>query len=327
MLRFLHSIEGLNDYQLRKKVVQKIQTVERKSRKFCPTDTEIGFNVGYNQEHELNCSDSGSFVLNCIYGQFVRPDTKIIYGLSWDLEKGTGVNDGNYYYMDDQEYLYDFCRFVQDKEIMDEYEFFGYVRDFLKDYFGYIKKVGREQMHRMILKNDVDCFDPVQDHSVKDFKGKGNAMCSEYASMAHNILKLFDLESYLVVGTVILNGANPSAHAYNLITFQETATGEIRHAVIDFINGVDVFDVDFTKIGEEPFIGFFDELDQPFINQFVNGEKHLQFDEYRFMLINDTVFRLGIAERSRDYYIDDFIYANAGVNCCKTYTKEKNPML
>ena len=327
MLRFLHSIEGLNEYQLRKKVSQKIQTLERKSQKFCPKDTEIGYKVGYNQEYGLDCGDNGSFVLNCIYGQFARPDTKIIYGLSWDLDKGKGVNDGNFYYMDDQEYLYDFCQFVQDKEIMDEYEFFGYVRDFLKDYFGYIKKVGREQMHQMILKNEDDFFDPIQKHSVRDFKGKGNAMCSEYASMAHNILKLFDFESYLIVGTLILNDNDPEAHAYNLVTFKECDTGEIRHALIDFINGVDVFDVDFTKIGEEPFIGFFDELDQNFVDQLVHEEKHLQFDEYRFMLIKDTVFKLGIAERSRDYYIDDYLYANAGVNYCKTHMKEKKPMV
>lgn len=331
MLRFLHSIEHLNDFQLEKKVQQKIQKLERKSKKYCPFDDGIGYMVSYNPDvDELNLETlnlDASFVLNCIYGQFVRPDTKMIYCLQWDLNSGVGVNNGNYYYMDDQDYLYEFCNFIKDKEIEDEYELFEYIRDFLRDYFGYLKKIGREEMNQLIMRSDGFYYDPIQEHSIHDFKGKGNAMCSEYAIMAHNLLKLFDFESYLVIGNVILDGETPMPHAYNLIKFKEQDTGKVIHAVMDFANPVAVYDIDFHKIGEVPFMGFFDSLDQDFINQFVDGEVHLDFDEYRYIILNDTVLKLGLENRKRDYYIDSFLCANSDVNCSKIYTKEKKPML
>ncbi len=61
------------------------------------------------------------FMVRCFYNQFLPKNMKVVYGLRWDSLSGKASNRGNYYYMNDQEYLYDFCKFIKDKEIVDEY--------------------------------------------------------------------------------------------------------------------------------------------------------------------------------------------------------------
>ncbi|MBR3210999.1 MAG: hypothetical protein IKF71_03565 [Bacilli bacterium] len=329
MLRFLHTIENLNDSQLQKVVRHKIDVLERKSKKNCPYDVELGYEVGHQPlSFDLEeIDEDDSFTINCVFGQFARKDTKMIYGLAWNTENEIGFNNGYYYYMDEQDYLYDFCKYVKDKEIGDEYEFFEYVRDFLSDYFGHFKKCDRDKMHHLFIKNNGLFLDPVRKHSIKDFKGKGNAMCSEYAIMAHNILKLFDFETFLMIGNLLLEGKESVPHAYNLITFREQKTKKKRHALLDFINDVDVYDIQYNKIGKVPFMAFIDELNSDFLDRFVQGDVHLCFEEYRYLIVGDTVLRLGLEDQKRDYFMDNYIYAKPDVNYSKIYTKKNGPML
>ena len=330
-MRFLHEIEHLNETQLRKKIEQKIQKLERNNKKNNPTTKSIGYQVGYNPEVNDVSWDGEDilihFYIRCFYNQFVSKDMKMVYGITWNTQNGKGANNGSYYYMDDQEYLYDFCKWIQDKEIQDEYELFGYIRDFLRNYFGVIKMVEREDMHHLLVDQEGNYFEPLREHSIKDFKGKGNALCSEYAIMAHNILKLFDFESYLVIGNVIMSDKKPESHAYNMITFKESYSDEWKHAVIDFINGVNMYDLDFRKIGDEPFIGYIDRLDQDFVTRFVQGDERLQFSEYGYGVMGETLLKFNFQDKTREYYVDKVIHANASVNHSKTYTYKRNPMI
>ena len=330
-MRFLHEIEKLNEEQLRKIIARKIEKLERKSKKNNPTAKSIGYQVGEQPEtNEVHWEGDDlliKFYIRCFYNQFIPKDMKIVYGMAWNTENGKGNNHGSFYYMDNQEYLYDFCKWIQDKEIQDEYELFGYIRDFLKKYFGKIRTIDRDQMHKLLIGLDGNCFEPTKGHSIGDFKGKGNALCSEYAVMAQNILRLFDYESYLVIGNVIMSDKQPESHAYNLLTFKESATGEWKHAVVDFINGVNMYDINFKKIEEEPFMGFIDSLDQDFVNRLVQGDERLRFEEYGFSKMGDTLLKLTFGNKTRVYYIDKLIRAEESVNCSKTYTYKRNPMI
>ena len=321
-MKFLEEIIGLDDEQLRKKVFSKIKRLERKSKQDNPNCKALGYQIGYASELH-NIQSDGEYInielmMRCFYNNFIPKDTKMVYGLTYNCA-GQAGNRGCYYYVDDQEYLYDFCQYIQDKEVETEYELFGYIRDFLKGYFGTIKKVDREEMYSMIIDVNERVFPPIREHSIKDFKGKGNALCSEYAVMAQNLLRLFGFESYLVIGHESISGKNAESHAFNMINFTEQETKTKEHILIDFMNPVNVWDLEYHKIGEEPFVGHLDQLDEDFVNRFVNEEEHLVFEDYAYYIMGETIVKLGF-ERTRDYYIDKYIYPDGTVKKSKTYT-------
>ena len=331
-MRFLHEIENAKtDEELRKLVEKKIAKLERKSKKHNPTAESIGYQVTHMPKvYEVKWNGDEptvAFLVRAFYNQFVHKDLKMIYGLSWNPTTGRATNEGCYYYVDNDDYLYDFCRFIKDKEIVDEYEFFGYVRDFLRAYFGFIKMKERDGMYHPLVDKYGEYFEPVLKHSITDFKGQGSALCSEYAVLAQNILRMFDFESYLIVGNVNLNNdTKGDAHAYNLLTFKESDTGELKHAVIDFINSVKVFNYNFEIIGDEPFIGYLDSLDQQFVDKLIKGDLHLHFEEYGYCIIGDTLARITYKDRNRDYFVDKVIRPD-DVKKSKINTLIKKPML
>ena len=325
-MKFLHIVEKSSDRRLKKLIDYRIKRLERKNLKNNPNVTSVGYQVDYTptiQDFVWDGEDySLQFMVRCFYNQFLPKNMKVVYGLGWDSLSGRAGNRGNYYYMDDQEYLYDFCKFIKDKEIVDEYEFFGYIRDSLSHYFGVIPSQDRDEMHNLLVDKNGNYITPHKEHSIKDFKGKGNALCSEYASMAHNILRLFDFESYLVIGNMSTSTSKNESHAYNMITFKEEDTKETKHVVVDFLNPVYVYDMNYQLIGDEPFIGFIESLDQDFVNRFVNGEEHLEFDEYGYSILGDTLLKFSY-DRTREYFVDTHIYGESTVKKSKTYTYHK----
>lgn len=321
-MKFLNEIRTLSEEQLKKTVEAKIEELEKRSKEENPNCNIIGYQVDSNPEfHELK--SDGEYVnieltMRCFYNNFISKDTKMVYGLTYNYD-GRAGNGGCYYYVDDQEYLYDFCKFIQEQDVETEYEFFGFIRDFLKGYFGTIKQVEREQMYSLLVDGNEKIIPPRKEHSIKDFKGKGNAMCSEYTVMAQNILRLFDFESYFVIGQEAVSGRNAESHAFNMINFLESETEEERHAIIDFMNPVNVWDISYHKVGEEPFIGQLEALDDDFVDRFINQEEHLVFDDYAYYVLGDTLIKLGFA-RTRDYFVDTYIHPDKTVNKSKTYS-------
>ncbi len=182
-------------------------------------------------------------------------------------------------------------------------------------------------MFSLLVDSNGNYIKPHQEHSIRDFKGKGNAMCTEYAVMAQNILRMFDFESYYIVGNLSFNDDKSESHAFNIVSFVDQDTGEYKDAVIDFINGIKIYDMDFNVIGDEPFIGFIDNLDQDFADRFFGGEEHLTFEEYSYCILGDSFFKLVNEDKSREYSVDNMVYANEDVNNNKIYTLKKSPML
>ncbi len=136
-MRFLHEIEKLNENKLRRKISNKIKRLERKSKKNNPHITTIGYQVGFEPVlNDVSWDEDVieiTYQINDFYDDFIPENTRIVYGMMLNPFTGKARHDGKYYYMDDQEYLYDFCKFIQDKEIEDSYDFFGYLKDFLEN--------------------------------------------------------------------------------------------------------------------------------------------------------------------------------------------------
>ena len=304
---FLEELRTLDDEQIERKVKARIHRLERLSRKIAPQVKVLGFDIDltpeYKEVYGEQTNRKMNFMIQAFYNLFIPKDMKIVFGVSYNA-LGMIYNQGRYYYADDQDALIEFCKWVKDKDIVNDYELFGYLRDFLKEYFGKNPQVDRYTMFSVIHDKDGIPFQPTEEHSMKKFKGKGNAECTEYSVMAQNILKLFGYHSYIFMGNNSFStDKEGSSHAFNMLSFEECDTKEIKHMIVDFTNPVDVCDIHHHKIGEEPFYGEIDHLDQKLVDQIVYEDKKLVFDDYEYIFIGDMPAKAAY-ERQRTYYVD-----------------------
>ena len=126
---------NLVDQQLEELIARRIKELETKEEQI----QLIGFPLEENPtEYYLTDMDPiHSFDLNivCGYDGYIPRGTKIVYGFSYNPNNGVASNNGKYYYLDDDHYIYDFCQFIKNQEVANDYELFEYLLDFLKDYF------------------------------------------------------------------------------------------------------------------------------------------------------------------------------------------------
>lgn len=302
---FLEEIRDLNNEELKKLVEEKIKVLEEASYEDNPELDTIGYEIDYNPTdfliELLNGEDTIGIDSNCFYVGYARRGLRVVYGLSYGHENIVS-NDGNYYYLDDDSYVLEFCKYIQDKEVNNEYELFNYIIKFIYNYFRRIKDIDRYEMFKMIKQSKKNYYDPIKEHKFSEFKGKGNAMCSEIAVVAGNILNVFGMDTHIVIGHVKIDGEEESAHAYNMISYTETETGEEIDAIIDFSHHTEVCDINYKNIMYVPFIGEIEKLDTELVKKIVNENEILSFEDYFYMLLGNTVIKLG-CQRNRNYYI------------------------
>ena len=275
----------------------------------CIGPSILGYKIGskFTKQEVLEKNGKTIFDLDisCFYPGYLKKNTKVVYGLFYD-NLGNASNDGNYYYIDYDNYIYDFVDFIKDKDVVNEADLFGYILDFLKEYFGNIEKIKREDMFKLILdKNQVN-IDPVNEHKLSSFKGKGNAMCTEYAVMAQNILSVFGIDCYLMIGTQKLGSDAGEWHAFNLVSYIDEDDNE-KSYLVDFCNCVTIFDERFNRIGFNPFIREIDTIDQELVNDLINNEKHLVLPNYNYYVLGNSIFEITDG-RFRDYNLDNNLY-------------------
>ena len=301
---FYNLIKKFPYTEIDKIVKAKIKDLENKSKILNKGNEYIGFKLDYNPtdyhltEEELKVK----LDIRNIHTGYINKGMKITYGLAFD-ERGIFSNDGKYYYVDDDSYIYDFCNYIKEKEVKDEYQLFDYLLKFIRNYFGIIRHNNREEMHQMICKEDRIYLDPINIHKFSDFYKKGNAMCTEIALMAENILSMFGFNTYYVVGNIRIGEEKDEFHAYNLIKYREKESEEEMNAIIDFSSFTDVFDINYEKIGEKPYIVFFDEINKEFLNKLLSENESITYEDYDFVML-DTLVEMKY-DRDREYYISD----------------------
>ena len=261
----------------------------------------FGFKVSFNPEdYHILDKNTEMYVnvgLRCVYDGYIPRGTKVCYGLS---SNGIGMikNNGMYYIIDDDSYIYDFCRYIKDKNIMYEEDLFEYILHFAKKYFGTINNRNREDMFQMILKNEKVYHDPIKEHKLSDFKGKGNAMCSEYSIMANNILNIFGIESCALIGQIKRENEDSEGHAFNIIRFY-SRDGEKISALIDFASSVTVFDMDYNVLGDSPFVIYLDNAEDA-IDGIINDDQAITSEEYDYMVVGSSMVQL-FKKSTREY--------------------------
>lgn len=303
---FYKLIKELPYIQIVRALNSKIKCLEINSKDLNNNIDYIGFKLDYNPtDYHLDEKEvKVNLDIRNIHTGYIPKDTKIVYGMLYD-SRGLICNDGKYYYVDDDSYIYDFCRYIKDKDVRDEYHLFDYILKFIKKYYGIIRDNNdRESMHQMICKEEGVYLEPIDIHKLSDFYKKGNAVCTEISLMAENILSVFGFNTYYVVGNMRI-GEKEEYHAYNLINYIEKESKEERNAIIDFASYTDVFDVNYNKVGEKPYIVFFDEINEKFLNKLVLEKESITYEDYDFLML-DSLIEMRY-ERDREYYISNAI--------------------
>ena len=302
-MNFYEELKNMTDEEIEKHLSYEIYGLENRSKMNNTDNNILGYDLSYNptdygllekEEKEELC-----FQFRCFYGGYVPKGMKVVYGVSTD-RSGIVANDGMYYIIDDDSYIYEFCKYIRDMNINSEGDLFECILWFLKKYFGLFKGRSRDEMFQMILKNNKVFHDPINEHKLSDFKNKGNAMCSEYTIMANNILSIFGFDSYVIMGQEKDN-RGMGGHAFNFVSYTNEKYERVN-VLIDFSNGVNIYDINFKKVGISPYILELDELNNDFVDDFINNEKHIVAKDYSIMVIGDTIFELSL-DRIRDYFI------------------------
>ena len=199
---FYNELINLSDFEIDYLVEQRVKYLD--DGKTSENDF-IGYKADNNTiKKEVETTESGrsyGIEMRCFHSGYIKENTKIIYGMIYDGD-GNISNDGNYYYIDNHDYIKDFCKYISKIEISNEYELFEYLLDFLKEYFGFFEQIGRSEMFKLLVDNYGKNINPINEHGLSWFKGKGNALCTEYSIMAQNILSFFGIDSFLVIGTI-----------------------------------------------------------------------------------------------------------------------------
>ena len=315
-MNFYEELKDMTDEEIEKHLSYEIYNLENRSKQNNDGDV-IGYNVPYNPTG-IDLLRKEEFAipikLRCFYGGYVPKGTKVVYGFASDIN-GSFANEGRYYIVDDDSYIYDFCKYIKDIDIKSEGDLFRHILTFLKTYLGGIPNRSRDEMFQMVLKNDKIYHDPINEHKLSDFKHKGNAMCSEYTIMANNILSVFGFDSYVIMGhEKDIRGVE--GHAFNFVSYTNEKYERVD-VLMDFFNDVDIYDVSFNKLGSCPYIRDLDDLNNEFVYEFINSKRHIVDNEYCIMVIGKSLFEV-LFDRTRDYFIQNELKVDfTSTNCQK----------
>ena len=219
-----------------------------------------------------------------MWAGFIRDDVKVVYKFIKNND-GYTVNEGCYYYMKDNQYLYDFASFIIDKDINNDYEFMDLVLAFLDGYLYNSVFVNNDDTKRYPLLYDSSgrVISDSHNHSIADFYNDNSAQCSEYSAMASNILSTFGY-NVLYLGGSVNTDQGKGGHAYNIAILDD------GYAVLDFSIPVSKRDYLGNAIGVSPFIGFLEEDSMNYISDRAINRDVMNLTDYEIICYNEPIY-------------------------------------
>lgn len=171
-----------------------------------------------NIEEKIKKLDKYEYPVN-IYSRIIRDfisDTTEIKPIL--IRKGFYLNDISLY----KEALSNITEYDSDMTI------FCKLIHYIMDKFGVVcSKENRWKVLNIDSKDEYGLECPV---SIREFIGKNAAMCFERATFLHNILKILDFESAVIVGKLYSN-SEEEYHAYNIVI-----TKDSKYVLLDSTN-------------------------------------------------------------------------------------------
>ncbi len=280
--KVLDIINSFDDTELREFIQNRTEELSLISKEYYDEDF-IGYDLDINRSYDKDYIKQKSILYNVgynpMYYSFIPKDVRIIYGIYSSDDRM--YSNGCYFYMNDTNFLFEFCKFIRGKEIERNEEIFFYVEIFMNNYFGVIDFTTREDLNKLIYKNETELFKPIYEHSIKDFRKKSCEYCTERAAMAQNIISFLDYEIYYITGEV-----NKSLHAYNMFVIDD------QFYLLDTSKGSYCYkaDSDFRTI--VPYIMKLDGFKDEDYKQFIDDEKLIETTDYMSFIINNGYYTL-----------------------------------
>lgn len=298
-MEIVEYIKDLDDKELEEFYNERIEFLEENTNS---NTYSIGYGLDYNPS-AFNLLDFDEEIpkveLIAGFNGYIPLETKIVYGMVYNESAKVTSNYGHYYYIDDNSYVYDFIKSIKGKGINSIYELFDLIYEFIYDYFGYIETITREDMMKLVAKNNTAFYKPVEEHKYSMFKGKGNAQCSEISIMAQNILSFLGIDSKLIIGTHRMENDDMEGHAYNMVQYEED--GEEKSILIDFSASVFVIDFNHKVIGYAPFIHYLDTDINTAFKKIIEGDC-ITANDYAYIIDNKAIWVME-QDRKREYSI------------------------
>ena len=245
----------------------------------------IGTDVGINPRNYSN--DEYDYGLN-IWRGYIPKNTRIVYGV-YGYPDYKSANHGCYYYLDDESYIYDFIKYIKDRDIEDTYDFIISVNKFLKLYLDKaVNSKTREEIHKLLYKDELDFYEPVNEHSIKDFKNTGAGQCTEYTALAENIFSIFDFDIYYMMDV---------EHAYNLLIDND------KTYILDFANWVPCYDINLKYLGRLPYFVEIPDFTDELFDKVKHGSERIELPDYYFLAMNDDLIEVRNGD-TREYGVD-----------------------
>ena len=307
---FYYVLKTMNPKEMDDFIKKRISKLERDSINDKPI---LGYYADENPRHCLDLENNkGAVTARCLHRGYIKKGTKVVYGLFIGTD-GNVENDGNYYFLNDDKYIYDFCHFIKQFEIYDEFDLFNKILEFIRNYFGKLKKIDRDEMLHIFYDSNGKRLPLRKEHDLNWFKNQGSAMCTEYTVMAQNILSFLGIDSYTIIGAQKVGKEDVESHAFNFVSLPEIEDeeGEVLKAdlLIDFSGFCNIYNVKREKIGEAPFIGYIDDFDDNFIHRFIYEEEPLIYQDYNYEKVGNTTLQV-LFGRDREYYCTNELIAH-----------------
>jgi len=294
---FYNMLKTLDENQIRELISFKIDEASYKSK--INGERYIGVDCGANPNITLNGPQEEKS--KAMWYGFIPADVKIVYSFIPNAQ-GFTVNDGRYYYLDDDSYIYDFALYIKDKEVHNYLEFLDYVWLFIETYFYNLRipTNTRNEMFCPLTKDGTWYHEPTTKHSIKNFKGQNNAECSEYSALAQNILTVFGYQTLYFGGAVSSTYGN-GGHAFNISVIEGTAF------LLDFTIPVTTFDLKGNEISRSPFLGIIRNFSSDLLVKNTDESIPFEFPDYEFYLLNDKTIYHEL-DTKRQYIIGKINY-------------------
>lgn len=307
---FYYKLKEMSDEEIEKYLSYEIYNLENISKENNCYGL-IGYNIHFNPgEINILDKDKNPFIEEVkFHTGYVPKGTKVVFGCNTG-DNGMAFNGGMYYVVDNEEYVYEFCKLIKEADVRSSEELLEFILIYLNDYFGENGNQTREEMFQLIMKADCTYYDSIKGHKLSDFKGKGNAVCTEYAITANNILTVFGFDSTIVLGQLKIGNDDVQDHAFNIVSYTDSEYNRID-MLVDFAESSNVYDFNYNKIGDVPYIIDLVDLDDDFAEKFYYKEEHLHFADYYFVYGDNTFLSLK-TNNIRDY----------SVGSCKTPVKD-----
>lgn len=314
-MNFYNNIKDMTDEEIEKYLSYEIYNLENISKENNIYGL-IGYNLHFNPgKISILDKDKQAFIEEVkFHTGYVPKGTKVVFGCN-TYENGMSFNGGEYYVVDDEEYVYEFCKSIKEADVRSDEELLEFILVFLNGYLGGNGNQTRAEMFQLIMKPDCTYYDSIREHKLSDFKGKGNAVCTEYAIMANNILTVFGFDSTVVLGELKIGDNEVQDHAFNIVSYTDNEYNR-NDMLVDFSASIDVYDFSYNRIGDVPYIIDLADVDDNFFERFYYNEKHLRFDDYYYVSEDNMLLPLKIDNQIRDYY----------VSSCKTPVKDMSNM-